>query len=861
MLDLAQQAQALRALLGADVVVYWRNAGERLALPAGVAPANFSISGFLAPQCPQGVDMLQGDDAISLLPLELRARLQPSIGTAMMAFCEDRGGIAAVWLNASTPPTAAAHGQMHLAAIALAAQIRLAGAQVEVRQILRQLIEVTQTLPLGIVVVPGDAGPGHVNQYAARFLDVAAGDVGAATLAAKLTALAARATNAQALRAQLDPIMDGSNRQGLMGLVWHFDTAPTALRVTLAPINPEQPGDWLWLLEDVSAAEAQDSERKHREHEIRQLSEAVQQTTESIVITNLKGDIEYVNPAYLYNTGYSRDELLGKNSRLLQSGRTPRSTYESLWKALGQGLSWKGEFYNRRKDGSEFIEAVSISPIRQTDGSIINYVAAKRDITQTRRMEKELLRAKDSAEAANVAKSQFLTTMSHEVRTPMNSILGMAQLLMLEGGSDSDRISYARTILNSGQTLLRLLNDVLDLAKIESGKVELESIEISPVQIMARAQELFSQSAQAKGLQIVTGWRGPVASYLGDPHRLTQMLSNLVGNALKFTHQGSIRIDACEVSSHAKIATLEFSVTDTGIGIANEKIDTLFQNFTQVDASTTRQYGGTGLGLSIVRTLAQLMGGEVGLTSDAGKGSRFWFRVPAERLAVYTPSPEKPLTTQSLAHVVRTPHSARVLLVEDNLDHQRLSEVVLGRLGLNVATAENGQQALDAIAQGETAQIVLMDLHMPLLDGYTAARQIRQWEQDHGQARRTIVALTANAFEDDRLRCLDAGMDDVITKPVSFDKLQATLARWLPEFVEPQGNVKLLDTAHVRALLQELYPLLENNQVDALARFKDLQDAVADTPLALPIAQAGAALQGFQFDVALAQLQGLVLPP
>jgi PAS domain S-box-containing protein len=599
-------------------------------------------------------------------------------------------------------------------------------------------------------------------------------------------------------------------------------------------------------------------ERMRREQELRQLSEAVAQSTESIVITNLKGEIEYVNDAYVKNTGYSRHELMGRNSRLLQSGKTPRATYDTLWQALRQGQSWSGEFFNRRKDGSEFVEAAIISPIRGPDGRVRNYVAAKRDITQDKQIQVELQQAQQAAEAANLAKSQFLATMSHEVRTPLNGILGMAQVLLIPGVSEADRLDYARTILSSGQTLLKLLNDILDLAKIEAGKIEFEAIEMAPTEILTQTQALFSVAARARGLQIESSWAGPNTHYLGDPHRLTQMLSNLVNNALKFTNEGSIRIEAREIARAGHSATLEFSVSDSGIGIASDKLGLLFQSFSQVDSSSARQFGGTGLGLSIVRALAHLMGGETGVESALGVGSRFWFRVAVEPLAASSEAPPvpQPLAADAL-------RSGRVLLVEDNVDHGRLMELLLGSLGVEVLAVNNGQKAFDVIVQGESAPVVLMDLQMPLLDGYDATRQIRQWEQQNGTSRRAIIALTASAFEDDRQRCLAAGIDDVLTKPVSFERLKAVLAQWMPVSAVPgpQSTGAAINVPQVLARMRELEPLLENIDFDAVARFRDLQEALAGTELAAPLAPAAEALQAYQFDLVLLVLRQIMNNP
>ena len=480
----------------------------------------------------------------------------------------------------------------------------------------------------------------------------------------------------------------------------------------------------------------------------------------------------------------------------------------------------------------------------------------------------ELTTARDEADLANLAKSQFLASMSHEIRTPMNGIMGMAQVLRKTNLSESDRIDYADTIYKSGQTLMSLLNDILDLSKIEAGKVELETVALMPSHLLADIRTLFALAAKAKGLKIDAHWSGAPRQYLGDQHRLRQMLSNLVGNALKFTEHGLIRIEAREVSSTQDTAILEFSVSDSGIGVAKDKQALLFQTFKQVDSTTTRRYGGTGLGLSIVRTLAQLMGGEAGVHSELGQGSRFWFRVTLKLASAATS-----LVPDDAFHAADTPSQlvtlrARVLVVEDNPVNQKVIGIFLQQLGVSTVLAPDGQQALDRVLAGDPFDLILMDMEMPVLDGYGATKRIRQWEQDQGQARRTIIALTAGAFEEDRLRCLAAGTDEVLTKPIEFEHLTATLCKWLPETVQEVASSpgatashKALDTARVRNLIHDLYPMLENNQVDAIARFKDLQEAVTHTPLELPVAQAGAALQNFEFEAALAQLKGIVVPP
>ena len=257
------------------------------------------------------------------------------------------------------------------------------------------------------------------------------------------------------------------------------------------------------------------------------------------------------------------------------------------------------------------------------------------DITERKQVSQELIdaiHAREDAKTANYDKTQFLANISHEFRTPMNGVMGMAQLLQLPGLTEAERIDYAGVVLSSGQALMNLLNDVLDITRMEAGKLELESVRLVPAQIVGAVEAVFSQSARGKGLALESAWIGPELSYRGDPLRLTQMLSNLVNNAIKFTAQGSVRIEAREVARTAQTATLEFAVSDTGIGIDPQQQALLFQSFFQVDSSNTRSYDGAGLGLSMVRKLAELMGGEVGVQSQLGQGSRFWFRIQVQGL-------------------------------------------------------------------------------------------------------------------------------------------------------------------------------------------------------------------------------------
>ena len=396
--------------------------------------------------------------------------------------------------------------------------------------------------------------------------------------------------------------------------------------------------------------------------------------------------------------------------------------------------------------------------------------------------QEELRQALLAAESANVAKSRFLATMSHEIRTPLNGVLGMAQLLIAAPVSAEEAKEYARTILHSGQTLLALLNDILDLSKIEAGKMTLANELVVPADIVRESERLFAQMARDKGLELYSQWQGVAGlCYRGDPHRLRQMLSNLVNNAIKFTTQGEVRIEVVEIARDNGTALLEFSVRDTGMGISDDQRERLFKSFSQINDSSTRQHGGSGLGLSIVRQLAQMMNGEVGVDSTPGQGSRFWFRVRFDVLAEQDDAcAPTPVACGFEHHANGTPSTGRILLVEDNQINRTVVTAMLKRIGFDTLIAEDGEQALGRVmAEADRIDAILMDVQMPVLDGYQATECIRDWEVSQQRARLPIIALTADAFPEDRARCLAAGMDDHLAKPVQVDALAEALRTWV----------------------------------------------------------------------------------
>ncbi|MBT6154476.1 MAG: PAS domain S-box protein, partial [Planctomycetaceae bacterium] len=526
--------------------------------------------------------------------------------------------------------------------------------------------------------------------------------------------------------------------------------------------------------------------QKQAEYEIRRLSVAVEQSPAMVVITDVEGTIEYVNPMFTEITGYTAEEVIGQNPRILSSGKTSPEDHKRMWRTILLGETWRGEYQNKKKNGELYWEASSISPIKNSEGTITHFVAIKEDITPRKQVEEELLQA---ALAANRAKSDFLANMSHEIRTPMTAILGYVDLIE-ENVKLPENIESIGVIKRNGKHLLNLINDILDLSKVEAGKMTAEWVPCSPCQIVGEIASLMEVKANAKGLRFEARFEGPAPETIhSDPTRVRQMLINLVGNAVKFTQSGEVRLVMHLLDKTGGEPALQFEVIDTGIGMDDEQLAQLFQPFMQADTSTTRTFGGTGLGLTISQRFAEILGGEITVTSTPGEGSTFRLTIPTgpldgigmvEGTTEAARKIEQNSPTPSLAESIRESESSgiqgrRVLLAEDAVDNQRLISFVLKKAGAEVIVAENGQIAVDlalaAQAEDEPFDVILMDMQMPILDGYDATKRLRK---DGCQC--PIIALTAHAMVQDRKKCIAAGCDDYATKPIDRTRLLELIA-------------------------------------------------------------------------------------
>ncbi|MEO5349070.1 MAG: response regulator [Magnetococcus sp. YQC-3] len=531
------------------------------------------------------------------------------------------------------------------------------------------------------------------------------------------------------------------------------------------------------------------------------LHATLESTRDSILSIGGHGEITHYNDNFSRLFALSPDTLLrGNGDRLLAeiaAQLTNSHVLQNRWAQPQPRSATEGDILYC-KDGRA-IACYSV-PLPQ-QGAVVGRVWNFSDVTRQKLYEAQLLQARQAAEAANEAKSSFLASMSHEIRTPLNGILGMAELLMDSQLPDPER-EYIQTILNSGRALLAVINDILDYSKMEAGKLQLESIPFSLRQLLTDLSILFGELARKQSIQFEQRLDGMLPDWLlGDPTRLRQILINLLANAVKFTKRGKVTLTALPVREPNKGAWLQFEVQDTGIGIRPEQFAKIFQSFEQADTSTTRQFGGTGLGLAIAQRLVHLLGGEIEVESREQVGSLFRVVLPCQSCA----APQQQPTPSVLEVPQQIPLGAKILVAEDDPINQAVIQGMLKRFALQVDFASQGRQAM-AMLTNHLYDLVLLDCQMPEMDGYAVCRAFRELEK-YRERRTPVVALTAFAMQGDREKCLAAGMDDYLSKPVSQQEIYATLQRWLSGGLAPQSDPTRVDPATAPVLDHALFRL------------------------------------------------------
>lgn len=554
------------------------------------------------------------------------------------------------------------------------------------------------------------------------------------------------------------------------------------------------------LFDIISAAYNEaDEERRKKDHtvaaltgELTELNQKIKDDAESyisaimenvvdgILTFDSSGNILSFNSAAQKIFGFTESEIQGSNIAVLfpsvDEGETDtepetESFRTSIHTILqGKSTSHSSECTAQKQDGSTFPMDLSISKMEGSNHAI--FITIIKDITERIEFQQALIEAKEKAEAAAIAKTNFLSTMSHEIRTPMNAVIGLTNLLIQEGPRQ-DQLDNLNILKFSGENLLVLINDILDFNKIEAGRVEFEQIDFSLKTVANTIKEALGVKAKEKGIGLrIYMDSGLPEVIVGDPTRLSQILNNLIGNAVKFTEKGKVTVDISVQSEDDENILLDFEVEDTGIGIPPDKIASVFESFTQSNSTITRKYGGTGLGLSITRKLVELQGSSIKLESEVGSGSTFSFSLQFKKSK--RKSIEERVKNDS--PLVESLLGVKVLLVEDNKVNQMVATKFLGYWGIEVDLAETGLEATEKVLEKDF-DLVLMDLHMPVMDGYTATKIIRSYEEEKYKTL-PIMALTASVLQPSRQGVEEAGMTDFVSKPFKPEELNRKIAQY-----------------------------------------------------------------------------------
>lgn len=542
--------------------------------------------------------------------------------------------------------------------------------------------------------------------------------------------------------------------------------------IVIAQHARQQPNNEFGIARSYGLSEAATGQAAADREDLETLSLVANQSPIAILVMDAHGRIQWANPAFGKLTGYSEGEVIGRRvDQLLFGPSTDQKAVRNCEQALRNGYELSNDVLQYHRNGRTIWVELRLIPIHDDCGKLARWIGIETDITVRHQSEEALRVAKQSAEMSNRAKGEFLANMSHEIRTPLNAIVGMTELA-LTTELNSEQRDYLNCVQSSADTLLGLLNDVLDVSKIEAGKMEIESITFNLGELVRDTLRALAVKAHEKGLELDVHMSMDIPQYMeGDPIRIRQVLYNLVGNAIKFTERGEVVVEVEEQWTTDDETCLHFVVRDTGIGIPKDRLQQIFEAFTQVDSSMARRFGGTGLGLTITSELIRMMGGRIWVQSSLGEGSTFHFTI---HLRLADPPESAPLAIDA-DELVGKRVKRRVLVVDDHEPNRKLAIRMLQRRGHECDSATDGDEAIAAVSR-KSYDVVLMDVQMPGSDGFVATERIRQNEKATG-SHLPIVALTAHALTGDREKCLAAGMDEYLAKPIHANELIAMVER------------------------------------------------------------------------------------